>query len=211
MFGLLVNHAILLAVFCYLAWEAQAEDDSKPSVKGRTDKGKPGVLLLMDFGEEAPAWKSIDDVVMGGVSSSRFRMKSSVGVFEGNVSLENNGGFASVRSESGAYDLSGTHALLLRVRGDGKRYALRLRTSDKFGAINYEARFSTEEGKWMSISIPFDRFEPVRRGRKIRDADPLDLTSVKTIGFLISEKQVGPFQLEIDWIKTYMAEPKGTG
>jgi hypothetical protein len=34
---------------------------------------------------------------------------------------ERNGGFASVRTEAGNYDLSGHEALVLRLRGDGKR------------------------------------------------------------------------------------------
>ena len=127
----------------------------------------------------------------------------------GLVSLENNGGFASVRSAAGAYDLSAAKGVLLRVRGDGKRYALRLRTTDAFSAINYEARFATKADTWITVAIPFTRFKAVRRGRTMPEAPPLDLSEIKTVGLLISERQAGPFRLEIDWIKSYVEKPEG--
>ena len=55
---------------------------------------------LFDFSTatNAPAWQVVNDDVMGGVSTSRFSVTNGVAVFRGEVSLENNGGFASVRS-----------------------------------------------------------------------------------------------------------------
>ena len=57
--------------------------------------------LLFDFGDPAAVteWNAIDDRVMGGVSGSRLRHDpTGHAVFEGSVSLERNGGFASIRS-----------------------------------------------------------------------------------------------------------------
>jgi NADH dehydrogenase [ubiquinone] 1 alpha subcomplex assembly factor 1 len=214
MYGILAPLALMLTAFCFLTPKANAEEngsDEQPQTSlsddGNHEESKSSVL--MHFGEASPPWRNIDDVVMGGVSSSRFRIENGLGVFEGTVSLENGGGFASVRSTAGDHDLSAARGLLLRVRGDGKRYALRLRTTDVFGGINYEARFETAEDEWATVSISFERFEPVYRGRKVQDVNPLDLKSVKTLGFLISDKQDGPFRLEVDWIKTYAEEPDG--
>ncbi|MBP1721795.1 MAG: Complex intermediate-associated protein 30 [Deltaproteobacteria bacterium] len=34
-------------------------------------------------------------------------------------------------------------------------------------------------------------------------APPVDKAKIKTFGFLIADKQDGPFRLEIDWIGAY--------
>lgn len=164
---------------------------------------------IMDFDEKSDPWRTINDGVMGGMSSSNFSVKKGVARFEGTVSLENNGGFASVRSRPQDYDLSPFRGMLLRVRGDGKRYAFRLRTTSAFDGISYEARFKTVPDRWITVRIPFEAFQPVFRGRLVRDAEPLDLHSVKTFGFLISDKQTGKFRLDLDWLKAYMPDAEG--
>lgn len=42
-------------------------------------------------------WVIVDDVVMGGKSSGHFKIDEGKGMFYGEISLENNGGFSSVR------------------------------------------------------------------------------------------------------------------
>jgi NADH dehydrogenase [ubiquinone] 1 alpha subcomplex assembly factor 1 len=89
-----------------------------------------------------PAWKIVNDDVMGGVSKSRFQvLKAGGAVFSGVVSLENNGGFASVRSSPVQGNLSGTDAFLVRVRGDGRRYKFSVRTESNFNAPHYQLGF----------------------------------------------------------------------
>jgi NADH dehydrogenase [ubiquinone] 1 alpha subcomplex assembly factor 1 len=68
----------------------------------------------------------INDGVMGGVSKSGLRQDVHGLFFEGVVSLENNGGFASMRSS--VRFPQGTQVLELLAKGDGKRYKLVLRT-----------------------------------------------------------------------------------
>ena len=56
--------------------------------------------MIFDFNKEKNinSWIVVDDVVMGGVSSSRISIsKDGNGVFSGHVSLDNNGGFSSIR------------------------------------------------------------------------------------------------------------------
>ena len=68
-------------------------------------------------------WSPIDDRVMGGVSRSRLRHDAARhAVFEGLVSLDHNGGFASVRSRPLALGAPGAAWYVLEVRGDGKGY-----------------------------------------------------------------------------------------
>ena len=67
-------------------------------------------------------WKVVNDTVMGGRSSSRWTSNSSEFIFEGNLSLENNGGFASIRCEFKNDDLSVEDGIYLKVKGDGRNY-----------------------------------------------------------------------------------------
>ncbi len=169
--------------------EARAEEDSEVSA-----------MRIIDFAATSPTWRSINDGVMGGVSSSRMEINSGVAVFSGTVSLANNGGFASVRSLPGEYDLGRFGGLIVRLCGDGKRYALRLRTTDAFDGVSYQAMLQPPANQWQEIVVPFDSFEPVFRGRRVDDYPPLDPKDVRTFGLLVSDKQEGPFRLEIAWI-----------
>jgi monofunctional biosynthetic peptidoglycan transglycosylase len=158
-------------------------------------------MTLADFTdpEEAARWRSTDDVVMGGRSSSAVRAGDGVGVFAGEVSLERGGGFASVRRRDQPVDLSGRDAIELRVRGDGKRYKLNLRTSGDFDGVVYQAAFETVAGEWQTVRLPLASFAPRFRGRPVTGT--LDPARVCSLGLLISDRQAGPFRLEVATIR----------
>ncbi len=161
---------------------------------------------LFEFKNEADVlpFRSIDDRVMGGVSSSALVANNDkTATFSGIVSLENNGGFASVRAPLPCSDLSMGTGLALRARGDGKRYKLRLTNTASFDSIVYEASFSTLSGDWKEIEFPFSSFKPRWRGRPVSDAAEFDAAKVFSLGLMIAEKQVGPFWLQLDWIRLY--------
>lgn len=164
-------------------------------------------MILFEFGPNDESWPSINDAVMGGVSSGRMRIANGIAIFEGVVSLENNGGFASVRSEPVESDLTGCSGVQLRVRGDGKRYQFRIKMSEDRQAPIYGSRFETERDQWIEVELPFSGFTASFRGQKLPDEPPIDPTKIATFGFLISEKQAGPFRLEIDWIRSLEGNP----
>ena len=57
------------------------------------------VLFKFDNAEAAKPWQTVNDGVMGGRSDGRFKINEDKKMeFFGTLSLENNGGFASVRS-----------------------------------------------------------------------------------------------------------------
>ena len=169
------------------------------------DVGK--VATMIDFTRGDELWPSINDGVMGGVSSGEMvRSSSGFASFRGTVSFDNNGGFASVRSRPEAHDLSGFDALLLRVRGDGKRYGFRLRTATSLDGVSYQASISPPEGEWVELVLPLEDFEPVYRGRVVPDHPPLDRSRIRTFGLLIS-RQEGPFQLDVARISAVATEP----
>ena len=169
------------------------------SVRAAPEARSEGRVVL-DFADEAEArrWAPINDGVMGGRSSSRFvHTGADSSAFEGSVSLENNGGFASARRQPGELDLADAAALALTFRGDGNAYKLRLRTTDAFDGVSYEAAFGTERGRWQTHRFELADFRPVWRGRRVPDASPLAFEDVRTVGLLISDEQVGPFRLEL--------------
>jgi hypothetical protein len=154
------------------------------------------------------AWQIVNDDVMGGVSRSGFRLTNGVAVFQGKISLENNGGFASVRTLPARHDLAGCDAFVIRVRGDRRSYKFTARTARSFDSAIYQTVFTTKKGEWEEHRLPLAQFVPTFRGRVLSGEPPLDPAKVTSVGFLLSDKQAGPFQLEVAWIKaTSVAHP----
>ncbi len=106
--------------------------------------------ISFDAPETITDWFAINDAVMGGISTGRFIYDpAGHAVFEGEVSLERNGGFASVRGARAALGAPDTLGYVLSVLGDGKRYKMNLRTEDSFDGVNYQAGFQTRAGQWV--------------------------------------------------------------
>ena len=159
---------------------------------------------LFDFqaATASPAWEVVNDDVMGGVSTSQFQvLTTGCAIFSGTVRLENNGGFASVRSAPVREDLTGLVAFVLRVRGDGRRYKFSVRTGEEVDTPLYQCSFTTKQDEWEEHRLEFIDFVPTFRGRVLTDVPPLNPAKVKSVGFLIADKQAGLFRLEIGWIK----------
>ena len=162
--------------------------------------------FIFDFKNESEIgyWRIVNDGVMGGLSESEIvYTNGNTAIFRGIVSLENNGGFASTRTIPRSYKMDGYDGVLIRVKGDGKKYQFRMRTNDRFDGISYRYQFSTKLNTWMIIDIPFHECVPVFRGRILKDVETIIPEEIQQLGFLISNQQAGKFQLEIDWIKAY--------
>ncbi len=166
----------------------------------------PQAKHLVSFDDsDSGEWFVVNDGVMGGISRSAIRAtENGTGVFAGDLSLENNGGFASIRyllNES--RDLSEATGLLIRVRGDGRTYQLRLRDDDRFDGAAFRASFETRDAEWVEARIPFDDFVPTFRGRTLTNVPPLDRENIRQIGIMLADKNAGPFSLEIDFISSW--------
>ena len=159
-------------------------------------------FLLFDYDGNDPSWYTVNDDVMGGVSTSFVStdLDKQRLTFSGNLSLENNGGFASIRSQYADYDLSQYDGIALRVRGDGNVYRLRIRTEETGSAISYTAWFETQAGSWQDVYIPFSKMLPLYRGVIVKSAGPIDPASIRSFGLMLADKQQGEFMLEVDWI-----------
>ena len=143
-----------------------------------------------------------------GVSSSSFCVTNGVALFRGKVSLENNGGFASVRSLLTRHDLAGGNTVVVRVRGDGRRYKFTARMDRSFDSAVHQCVFTTKKGAWEEHHLSFKEFVPTFRGRVLSDEPLLDPAKVTSVGFMISDKQAGVFQLEVAWVKTAVSAPQ---
>lgn len=121
-------------------------------------------------------------------------------------SLDNNGGFASVRSNPAKLRISEGDVIVARVRGDGRRYYLNLRVPTYRTAFSYRASFQTKAEKWQELRVPAKAFQATSFGRRIPNASPVDPDKVHSIGFLLADKIPGEFSLKVDWIKVVSDE-----
>ena len=157
----------------------------------------PTVLFDFSVPTAADAWSAIDDRVMGGVSRSRLRHDTAGhAVFEGEVSLAQNGGFASVRSTARAMGRPGAEACLIEVRGDNKQFKLSLFTDNGFDSLNYQSSFAPT-GDWQVLRLALTAFRASFRGREVPGAPALDPARIRQVGLMIAARQAGPFALEI--------------
>ena len=147
--------------------------------------------------EEVSYWYRINDSVMGGSSESNLRVVDTVAYFEGELSLENNGGFASVRRTGPISLKSDGVPISLETNGDGRSYQLRLRMDQGFDGIAYVATFSSSRSQWQTLTFTEQSFVAQFRGRVVSDAPTLVFSEVKQIGFMLADKQPGLFQLAI--------------
>lgn len=156
---------------------------------------------IFEFQAGETQWFVRNDAVMGGVSSSRFSITDGTLKFSGRVRLENDGGFAGIRSFPKRVDLSRFSGVRLRVRGDGKLYAFQLVTSSA-RRVTYRAVFATKAGEWREVSIPFKAFRPTRSGNLLR-GPALDTRNVERFGLTVGNGRAENFVCELDWIRAY--------
>lgn len=148
-----------------------------------------------------PAWVAVNDGVMGGLSRGSAEIIDGELRFSGILSLANSGGFSSVRARGARFDLAEVRQVVLRVRGDGRDYQLRLATDASLDGkpVSYAATFATTAGDWQIVPVRLDTLRPSVRGTPL-SGPPLDASSVREIGLLIADRRDGPFCLSIDWI-----------
>lgn len=158
---------------------------------------------LVDF-ENSPNgahWVAVNDGVMGGRSIGGATIADGKLQFSGKLSLANNGGFSSVRSAGRHFDLSDASAVILRVRGDGRRYQLRLATDASYRgvAVSYGAGFDTRADEWIDVRVSLASLQRTVRGSSV-NGPPLDPSQVREIGLLIADNCEDSFALLVDWI-----------
>lgn len=175
--------------------------------------------VIFDFSQATnpanQAWGALDDVVMGGVSSSSLQFQDAAALFTGMVSTANSGGFASVRTRNfePPLNLSSYSGIELQVRGDGQRYKFLIRDEDSWDSLAYAYSFDTVPNQWISVRIPFNLMTPVFRAKTVNNGQALNPTRIRSLQLMLSKFeyngalnphfQPGEFRLEVKTIAGY--------
>ena len=157
--------------------------------------------VIFDFNKKSNIedWVIVVDGVMGGRSKGTFKLsKDGFGVFEGKISLENNGGFSSLRYKFPKIETKEYSKVVLKLKGDSKQYQFRVKTNSG-DYYSYITTFSTS-GEWQEIEIPLKDMYPGYRGRKL-DQPNFSSDYIEEIMFLIGNKKEENFKLLLDTLE----------
>ena len=170
--------------------------------------GQEETIASFESPESTEIWRSVNDNVMGGVSTGSFtRTKQGTLRFKGSLSLQNGGGFASIRTMPREMNLGGATGLVVKARGDGRTYRVQLRTDNRI-ATSYRANLPTVKGKFNEVLIPFSDFKLQSFGTLNPKGTPVDPAAINSIGFSIADKKTGPFEFELKSVTAYQGEIK---
>lgn len=179
-------------------------------------------VVPMGNAEEVMIWDRMDDVIMGGKSSSVIEAAPDVGAtvarWKGDLIIEG-GGFCGARTKKlDNCDLSAYDGVTLRVKGDGSIFKMNIKTTDQLDSpeSTYQTTFDTVDGQWHEVTLPWHNFVPVKRAQSDPDGPALDPSKIAKFGLVLSRFEYnkmpnpvykpGPFELLIDGgIKAYKA------
>ena len=162
--------------------------------------------LTIDFGsaQGAQGWRVINDGVMGGLSQGKAQLTANSILFQGSISLDNNGGFSSLKGPFQQTDLSSFENIEIRLKCKGQTFALTLETHERFFMPYFKQNLSTKSEDWETIQLKMADFKVYRLGRLMDKTLPAeDLKKIIRIGLINDGKKEGSFELEIDYIKFY--------
>lgn len=179
----------------YSAKEKEPDSAAKTSMM-LIDLSKPGKNLEI---------RVVNDGVMGGLSQGSARTTDDgTLLFDGNLSLKNNGGFSSLRMDAGqVWDLEGWSGVELRIKGDGRSYGFRATTDQRYrwSSVSFTTDFQTTKDTWTTVRVPFSSMKATWRGRQLDR--PFDPAKIRSLGIILSDKKAGPFHLEIASLSTW--------
>jgi uncharacterized protein YbjT (DUF2867 family) len=150
-------------------------------------------VLSLRSGEdlEAAGWRRLDDVIMGGASSSALAPAGGAAAWRGELVFAG-GGFCGTRTGDLQLDLSAYDGVRLRARcpaADSVRtFKLNIKTSD-FSAPEdtFQASFDVlPNGDPTEVLLRWDEFVPVRKARVLEGGPPLDPRRISSFGLIYS-------------------------
>lgn len=161
--------------------------------------------LSFDFGttcKKCNDWFVVLDGVMGGLSTGTLEKKENSFVLSGEVSLENNGGFASIRTPYASFDLSDYTTVSIRYRSTGQDFAFTLNKYRRFWYPNYKTNLPMTNGEWAQVTFTLREFEKYRLGRKMQgNPGSNDLADIIRLGFISNTKAATTYSFEVDFVK----------
>ncbi len=147
-------------------------------------------------------WYVVVDGVMGGKSQGSIKYTETSIVFSGNVSLENNGGFTSIRTKEHNFDLSKYSTVIIKYKSTGQDFSFYLNRYRK----HYEPKFRIDlpitNNHWEEVVVPLKHFKIVKLGKEIEGIiTQNDFESIIKLGFISNTKAATEFSLELDYVK----------
>lgn len=161
--------------------------------------------LSYDFGQQGCGecgWFVVLDGVMGGLSTGKLESVAKALVLSGNISLQNNGGFASIRTPYRKFDLSRYSEVTVRYRSKGQTFAMSLNNYRRFWRPQFKTFLPPTNGKWAESVIPLRSFTKMRFDEVLGGGPSAEeLASIIRFGFISSDKSEGEFRFEISGIE----------
>jgi hypothetical protein len=183
-----------------------------PFTERRVRTIEPGeVLWAPDSSLNELKFAPLDDVVMGGVSSSSF--DGATGMWSGTVTDANNGGFIGIRSYPNLnWNMSRCKGLHVKVKSMSvSRIKVGLRDTTEFNGINWNV--SVDVNKSQLIKIPFTTLSPNKFANRIITEKTFDRNNVVGIQFVYSKFEydgdlntkfrIGDFKLQLLELRAY--------
>ena len=159
----------------------------------------------IDFGNnsEGKNWVVVNDGVMGGRSESMAQILDNSILFKGNISLRNNGGFASLRNQGYKLDISQYKSVTIKFKTNtGRKFSFRLSNSDWFYKPFFKHEFGSNSNDWVTVSMNINDFKEYNlsgeTGNKLNENH---LNKDFRMGIILYDKQEGSFEIEIDYIE----------
>jgi len=158
----------------------------------------------IDFGKEGDGldWQIVDDGVMGGMSVGEGTLYDNSLQFQGLVSLENNGGFSSLRSPYKSMDLSPYTTVEIRYKSSDYKVSFTLNKHREWYLPRYKTDLKATNGRWAVMTIQLADIEEYVVGRATGSyMDKESLAQTIRMGFITNEKRAGTFDFEVDYIE----------
>ncbi len=162
--------------------------------------------FVLDFRQSGNTqdWYVLCDSVMGGVSTARASQNENSIQIKGDVSLENNGGFASFRSPYSDFALGEFTHVKIKYRSTGMRMGFTLNWNREFWLPYFKYVLPITDGEWETAEILLNDFKTYRLEQVQSDKiNPARLNDIIRFGFITSEKRAGSFEFEIQEITFY--------
>jgi monofunctional biosynthetic peptidoglycan transglycosylase len=165
-----------------------------------------GQSSIIDFGNsngKNQEWMLLSDNIMGGNTKSKIEYTNNSVLLSGNISLDNYGGFSSIKTKYKSFDLSKFTAIKIKFKSTKQKFAFTLEDNQNWTQPNYKYEFSAKkDDTWEEVTIYFKDFKEIIIGEPTGNLmKSKSLKNIVRMGIMTSEKKEGSFTLEVDYIE----------
>ena len=157
-----------------------------------------------DFGKSkcGSDWQIVNDGVMGGKSQSSAVLTDSSILFKGYISLENNGGFASLRGPFATMDLQNSKQIKIKYKSKGQLLSITLANSRLWYKPFGKFTLDSTGNEWRIAVVKLNNFKEFAYGSSTgKSIGKNFISTIKRVGFIVNNKIQGGFEIEVDYLK----------